>query len=192
MNDDDARRKRVDRKLALAMVLGIAAFLLLFVYSAHGSMVYNPVRLPFEDRLTSRLFFPQGWKFFTKNADDPSLLAFKLETDGRWVSALLGANGERRNWFGFTRRARAQGVELGLLLEKVPTDWAHTEESRCNRDPASCLQDARSFRVRNVTPGPTLCGTVGIVAQKPVPWAWSRDRDRLVMPSSVIKLEVQC
>ena len=193
MERDDDPSKRSDHKLALATAIGTMLFILLFGYSAHGSIAFNAIRLPFEDRLISRLFFPQGWKFFTRDSQEPTILPFREETDGAWTSALLGANGDRRNWFGLTRRPRAQGVEVGLLLEKAPADWPSTKESRCEGAPAECLKQAPvAARIRNITPHPTLCGTIGIVAQRQVPWAWSRDRRHLVMPSHVIKLEVQC
>ena len=193
MADENIVRKRSDYRFALTTLLGMLLFGGLFIYSAHGSIGFNAVQLPFENRLLSRLFLPQGWKFFTRNAQEATVLPFREERSGVWTSALLGANGERQNWFGLSRRARAQGVEMGLLLEKLPAAWSSSKESRCDGAASECLRQLQvTVRIRNITPHPTLCGVIGIAAQQQVPWAWARDRERLIMPSNVIKLEVQC
>jgi antimicrobial peptide system SdpA family protein len=91
--------------------------------------------------------------------------------------------------FGLDRTARTQGLEFGLVTQHL-TEEAWTS---CTGDPTGCL-DRIDFvgTIQNPALRPTLCGTVGVVLQRPVPWAWSRSDSPIHMPSSVVKLNVQC
>jgi antimicrobial peptide system SdpA family protein len=89
----------------------------------------------------------------------------------------------------FSRRSKLSGVEIGLLLSSL----AEPNWQTCRGSPEGCLEGAPARgSIENALPSPTLCGEVGIVAQPPVPWAWSRSSGRTVMPSQVLRLEVVC
>lgn len=170
--------------LLLAAVWGI-----LFVYVALPSLPYNPIRPPRADLVKLHSIVPQGWAFFTRDPREARNLAFRRAGEG-WVSALWAPHARPANAFGLNRASRAQGVELGLLLSEVssPGLWVG-----CEAQPQDCLERAQiAARVRNISPKPTLCGTIGLARQPPIPWAWLSARERIVMPSQVVKLEVAC
>jgi antimicrobial peptide system SdpA family protein len=178
-----------DRRLGL-LVLALGAFwAVLFTYAVHGSMPFNPLRLPFENKLQTMRWIPEGWKFFTRDPREEDLLYFVVGTSGVWVSAHRGPHSRPSNALGLNRVSRAQSVEAGLLYSKIPkTLWA-----QCNGHPVKCLESSPVGKaLKNISPRPTLCGTIGLVMQKPVPWAWSHSRDAMNMPSRVIRLEVSC
>jgi len=171
---------------ALALVL-FAGSALLVVYAIHGSMPTNPIKLPYEADAHTSLWAPEGWKFFTRDPQEDRADALVRAVGGVWEAGLHGPNARADHAFGLDRGGRAQGVELGLLLQSVAKD-AFEE---CEDAPTRCL-DAHETRLHlvNRSPRPTLCGDVGFVLQRPVPWAWSRSRP--IMPSRVARVEVSC
>jgi antimicrobial peptide system SdpA family protein len=170
--------------VAIALVASLAV-----VYVFHGGMKKNALRLPFERAVNAVFWAPEGWKFFTRDAREERTSMY-VRGDGGWRTAALTPNARAENAFGLNRRGRAQGVELGLLTESVPaTAWQHCDGS----DPLPCLERAAvSQRIRNASPHPSLCGSVGLVSQKPIPWAWASQGLHVTMPIAVVRLEVSC
>ncbi len=181
------RRARAFGALTL-LCGGIAA--IVASYSVHAGMRFNAVRLPYAEKLDVRIFLPQGWKFFTRDAREERSLPFLRATDGRWVDAGVGSNGDRGHLLGARRDSRAQNAELaGLVHEAEGATW-----TPCTASPTTCLNDdtAAPTVVVNTSSHATLCGSIAIVRQAPVPWAWARDGAATTMPSRVLRLEVQC
>ncbi len=165
-------------------------WIVIIAYVAHTSLPANPIELPFENERVVRILAPEGWAFFTRSPREPRRLLF-TKSDGEWVSALQSPISQPKNLFGLDRSPRTQGVELGLLLQSINNGAWH----KCNGgvSPRACLAKIEiTGAVRNETPLSTLCGTVGIALQKPVPWAWRQSIDQIVMPSNVVKLNVSC
>jgi antimicrobial peptide system SdpA family protein len=158
-------------------------------YVVHAQLPANAVQLPYEMKLGQpiRLVLPQGWAFFTRSPREPDVVPY-LRVDGRWRAALATPNAEPRNLFGLSRTARAQGVELGMLIGELGRDqWLD-----CTVDPTVCLERATSVAARNTSLIPTLCGQVGLVSQQPLPWAWSQARDETIMPGRVARMDISC
>jgi antimicrobial peptide system SdpA family protein len=174
-----------------ASTLLLAAFWLsVAFYALHTLLPFNAVDLPAENDVKARLWAPQGWKFFTRNPREDWLLPFRRAHDGNWKSASLGPNGRADAYFGISRLPRAQGIEMGLLLYKLPKAmW-----DECNTDPVVCLEhSAIKATLRNKTPNPTLCGIVGFADQRQTPWAWqAHGVAPRFMPSRIAKFEVKC
>lgn len=178
--------------LALGLLLGWTT---VTVYALHAALPYNPIKLPFADRVDIRLLLPEGWAFFTRDPRDDRMLPYLRGPEARWARASRTPNFQPQNLFGIDRAARAQGVELGLLMEQ-----AHeARRTACEGEPTVCLESAPvAEKVRNKSPNPTLCGQVGVVFQRAVPWAWSRTNQektpekKIIMPSKVLRLDVEC
>jgi antimicrobial peptide system SdpA family protein len=158
-------------------------------YVVHAQIPTNAVQLPYETSLSRqvRLVLPQGWAFFTRSPRQPDVVPY-VRVDGRWRLALRTPNAEPRNLFGLSRTARAQGVEMGVLVGGLrPTDWLE-----CGESPIGCLDRPSPIAARNTSLTPSLCGQVGLVSQQPLPWAWSGAREQTTMPSNVARLDVSC
>jgi antimicrobial peptide system SdpA family protein len=170
---------------AAAILMGYA---LLGAYSLHGSMPHNPVALPGEGQIRMVQWLPQGWSFFTADGRAERSFAFLKRDDG-WTLAVPLHNASPATLFGVDRSRRAQGAELGGLFGRVPVDaW-----TPCSGTLDACLDAANvSLQISSLAPFPTLCGEVGLVAQRPVPYAWARAGGDIVMPSRVAKLRVTC
>jgi antimicrobial peptide system SdpA family protein len=170
----------------LALCLGGAA---LVVYTVHGSLPHNALALPGETALSTAVWAPEGWKFFTRNPREEQTHLYVRNAAGMWNDADVGPNGSSRNLFGLSRQGRAQPLEYGALLKDLPKEaWRD-----CDGSPEQCLEHALVAKtLSNTSVTKTLCGTVGIVRQKPVPWAWAKSKRPVVMPSRVVRLEVSC
>lgn len=171
----------------IVTLLGVFWGTLIF-YTLHASLPHNPVRLPYENKTAIRMVIPEGWAFFTKSPRDPNHLLFVMDR-GQWKSAALSPVAKPSNAFGLNRAVRAQGVEFGLLTQQIgESAW-----SDCEEDPLRCLSRMDSaLHLENVSPGPTLCGTVGIAMREQLPWAWRKSSHVIEMPSMVLKAKVSC
>ncbi|MFN0140901.1 MAG: SdpA family antimicrobial peptide system protein [Pyrinomonadaceae bacterium] len=177
------------RIITLVYIAIWGLWIIVFWWSVRAALPYNPIRLPFGERIVQQLI-PQGWKFFTRNPREEDLTVVARNGDNEWVDVVRGPNGSVQNVFGLKRDSRAQGIELGLLTSAVPKDrWGE-----CKQQPSSCLnvETTPSIVAENTMPNPTLCGDLGFVLQEPIPWAWSRARKPVIMPSKVLKMNVLC
>jgi antimicrobial peptide system SdpA family protein len=164
--------------LCLGTAWGIA-----IAYSFHSALPYNPLVLPAEDQIRLELWLPQGWGFFTRDPREPDVRVLRKQGGGSWEFVTP----DDRRWLGFNRVARAQGFELNDLIQQLPAgQWLE-----CDRDPLACVEDASgAARARNHASSPTLCGPIAFLLQEPVPWAWRSSS--VVMPSRLLRVDVQC
>jgi len=131
---------------------------------------------------------PQGWAFFTRDPREPVDRLYRGTASG-WAQATF-TNSSARNLFGLSRAARALNVEMAALLAELPPDrWLE-----CRSTLEACLREADSHGVtlHNRSLTRLACGALTVQRQPPVPWAWSRNAERIHMPSEVVRLNVRC
>lgn len=176
------------RALGAVALFVVGSWASLTVYSVHAALPKNPIRLPLEAEINTQLWFPQGWKFFTRDAREEDFFPMVRGQDGAFVRASQAPNFQAKHVFGWSRDGRAQGIELGRLKYAA----ADVVPIACKAAPEDCLADAAvQLTVKNETPSPTLCGDVGIVLSRPVPWTWARS-GQTSMRSRVIRMRVTC
>lgn len=169
--------------LCLAVVVPAACF------TINASLPYNALGAPLVGRSAARTLAPEGWKFFTREPEEPRLLPWMRSPLGVWSPAHLGANAEPRNLFGLGRMSRAQAVEMGQLVSDVENAVWHD----CNLPIDACLEEAPIVAtIANRHTLHSLCGDVGLVLQRPVPWAWARRRVYVEMPTKLMRIRVAC
>ncbi|WP_164016005.1 SdpA family antimicrobial peptide system protein [Pyxidicoccus trucidator] len=157
-------------------------------YVIYPTLPYSPVRLPFAQLAQTFLWAPQGWSFFTRDPREQKQTLYVRHGD-QWESTLLAPHGRLSNIGGLRRKSRSQGVEMALLLSRVPAN----EWQECSAPLEECLAKQPTGRpLRNTSPAPTLCGTVAVVQQKPVPWAWARSARPVTMPFRILSMDVSC
>jgi antimicrobial peptide system SdpA family protein len=149
-------------RTGLATVALLASYVAIAIYAIHVELPPDPLSLPLEPQVRDivQSVLPEGWNFFTRNPRESRLYALAPDRNGQWSSAMKGPNAEPANMFGGNRMARAQGVELGLLVRQVPASgWA-----ACSQEPSLCIAASRAVGpAQNRVPGPTLCGDLGLV-----------------------------
>lgn len=177
------------RATAVIAVTVPMSWAVLGVYACHSALPYNPVKLPLEESIDIRTWFPQGWCFFTRNPREDRLFALQGGADGKFTTVLASQSEWPRRFAGFDRRERAVWIEAGILFASVPpTEW-----TECKKRPAACLAELGPRRkILNPSPQPRLCGKIGLIRRRILPWAWAHARAKLEMPSKVVLVEVEC
>jgi antimicrobial peptide system SdpA family protein len=184
MNTESTERQLGAWVLLVGLGLGLPA-----LYSVHAALPPNAIQLPFADRIEARKWAPQGWAFFTRDPREPDVIAYLPSISGSWRRDASGPQAQVAYAFGWSRRLRAKGVEMGRLLTVLrPSDWRE-----CHAEPPLCFGSLPvQSRLRNSSPIPSLCGDVAFVQQEPVPWAWFTSGVQVTMPSKVIRVKVSC
>lgn len=181
-----ATRAVTDRQLGrLTIAIGVAGAALAAL-AVYASLPANAIQLPQGITRSAEELMPQGWNFFTASPLTVYPQAFERSAAGAWVYQ-GGSLAVPSDLFGLDRSRRALGTEIALLIQYVPEqDWR-----KCDSAPTRCLDRAPvAVRLVNTSTLGNLCGDVGFVQQRVLPWAW-RDTGT-VMPSSVIRAEVSC
>jgi antimicrobial peptide system SdpA family protein len=168
-------------------------WLVVALYSVHAVLPTNALTLPFERSLEPAVndLAPQGWAFFTKSPRDPLVTAYRFRADGTPYRVPEITASDHRNLFGISRRGRAIGTEMALLLPEVPDDrWV-----QCRRPDPACLSSTGRhppYPVRSPVPGPQLCGEVVLALESVVPYAYRRLVPTPVVVDRAVRLVVEC
>jgi antimicrobial peptide system SdpA family protein len=156
-------------------------------YAIHAGMRPNPIKLPLENVDVVRAILPEGWRFFTKNAEEDNIFVYARVRD-EWVPAIEESPTSMHFLLGANRTGRYRGVEMGLITAALGKNaW-----TSCSGDPMRCLSELPLASIGPVSDRPTLCRELGLVQQPPVPWAWARSQRPVVMPSKVARVVVSC
>ena len=152
----------------------------------------SPLLLSEATRHAIYRFAPQGWKFFTKDPHSTEFFVYRAQSRApsgeSWESITAPPMASRENLWGADRVIRTQGLEIALLLDAAGDELRWTE---CDDDIERCAVDAAPGpAVRNRAPVPTICGTIAMTKERPVPWAWRHLRSR--MPMTIARARVEC
>lgn len=155
-----------------------------------GAVDFTPVLLPparSEVIHVTRQIAPQGWAFFTKDAQSEFIVPYVLN-EGKLVNRSIPVGASATWALGFDRSGRAQGAEIATFLQGV----GHARWRPC-RSERACQEVAGgdSSQVKNAWSTPSLCGEVLLIARKPVPWQWRTLRTD-PLPQEAILLDVVC
>lgn len=135
---------------------------------------------------------PEQWGFFTRSPREDELLPYTY--DGvQWVSASVYPHSRATHLFGWDRRSRAQGIEIGMIYGEIPdSDWKACDTGQA-AVPCLKAQDPSDpwIPVTNLSPEPTLCGRIAISRALPPPWAWA-NIGQPTQEFSVILVEATC
>lgn len=138
-----------------------------------------------------RRVLPQGWAFFTRDPQEPQTHVYVHGGDD-WEAIPHPAPNAVRSLFGINRSARFYDHEVGMVMAAVPLDeWVDCGSG----DHVQCLRSLTpvpDLVVDNSFDPPQLCGTLGLVQQEPIPWAWREDAESVQMPLAAAVVEVSC
>ncbi|MCY8995122.1 SdpA family antimicrobial peptide system protein [Bacillus inaquosorum] len=181
MNDFSSDKSRIG-----LFFLTICACLTILLFSSIiVALPKNPLSTTVRAEFLVKQFIPQGWGFYSRDPRSDHLYAYSMSGD---TDMLSWPNNKIRNVFGLNRYGRAQGIELGLLISKLPSSlkW-----KTCDKDAKNCLDEMKvQAGIANPTPNASLCGDLGIVSGSLVPWAWSQYK--VVPTSKVMRVNVKC
>ena len=175
-------------KLGLFLFFIVIFWSIFIFYIALASLPYNPISPPFLIKRDIISFLPEGWGFFTRDPQESEIYIYK-KVGSELVSYSIH-HSRPNNYFGLKRNSRAQMVELEFLIRNIKeVDWIECEDEINN-----CLsqETVPEFHLNNNSVFQSLCGVIWLQKKKPVPWAWSKSRDNINMPSIIIKLNIEC
>jgi antimicrobial peptide system SdpA family protein len=172
-------------RLAATLVVAVSSWMLVIAYTAQAALPRSPLSLPGVRAVRPMTWLPQGWSFFTRDPQEERTYLYQHTLTG-WQPASLAPHSRGENWLGLDRISRAQSVELARLVIQ-----AAVEPITCEGEAMACLDATRiQAKVKSIATRPTVCGEIGVVRQRIVPWAWRRSGTR--MPARVMRLEVSC
>lgn len=152
---------------------------------------FNPIRAKADFNRQVYTFIPQGWAFFTRNPREAQIQLYQADHLGGWRK-VNHFHAHRSNFFGLSRKTTALITELQYIkMNDLKDSYFINCESNYQRGIVGCVPDT-TYTVLNKFEKPILCGEYIMTLQEPVPWAWSKSMDKVMMPSKVIRLNIQC
>ncbi|MFJ9906237.1 SdpA family antimicrobial peptide system protein [Streptomyces sp. NPDC101152] len=177
------------------LTLFCVACLVLFGYLAAGLFYTLP-----SNALSSRhskgarpvfnTLVPENWAFFTRNPQTTQTGVYAQRADGSIRNLLRTPQGDPSNFFGLSRRQRAQGPELGYLNANAAGKWAD-----CAGYLDDCVKEAAAkpaVQVKNTNPVPTVCGDAYLTQEETVPWSFRNQVPYVRRVLKVAHLDVRC
>ncbi|RAJ19751.1 SdpA family antimicrobial peptide system protein [Pedobacter cryoconitis] len=146
----------------------------LAIYSIMGSSMQSPFYISKWIKLNVSYFLPQGWAFFSKDAREEKIFAFKRRKDGS-LERLSPSAASYRYLFGLNRIVRRLPMEYQFLLSQ--TDSASWIPSNYNI--VEIGENSRTKKIvfkKNIFYKGICCGEIILIKARITPWAWSCER----------------
>lgn len=174
--------------------LGLSLIFIALVFFT-GAILYcvviTSLQTPFNLSATLKrntfYFLPQGWAFFTRDAREEKLWAYKRAQDGSLVP-LNPPGGSFIYLFGINRGGRKLSSDYSRLLAGIDsTSWNHVafDLSLIARESVR----KRIFHTNNKDYTSKAKGEIVFVKKRLIPWAWSRFKS-VKMPSKYVRIFV--
>ncbi|MCY8424269.1 SdpA family antimicrobial peptide system protein [Bacillus vallismortis] len=181
-------KSSIKNKSFLMLVVISAVWMVFIGKSIIAVLPTNPLSSNIDEQSFMKTLYPQGWGFFSKNPREEMVNVYETKN---YTQAVSWPNNSFKNIFGLDRHGRAQGIELGYLIEQIPSS---IEWKNCHDGSRACLKKTDTlFAIKNKTPNPSLCGNLGLSRETLIPWAWSnKSRSNISKESKVLRVEVKC
>lgn len=165
-------------------------FMIATIIGSTGTNALDPLVSSYVKRAATSSF-PQGWEFFTRSPRESYVEPF-AEIDGELESESLLPSGQPKHFFGFSRRARGQGVELAGVIYQANEEGA--KWATCDGDTAqTCLRSANApIMVEPTVARPSLCGEVILVEYVPWPWSYRNYIPEELPAEKLMRVDVNC
>ncbi len=176
--------------IILFSIGSIWALLIIFLFLQ--SIPSNPLSMYIpENGKINKVLLPQGWAFFTRNPREDRVMFYTYENDEWSDLYFLKQNSKHSNLFGLNRKARAQQIELGLLISNTlkSSSWRDTT---AGTNINNILPLKEPLIVVNESINPTICGETLLIKEEVIPWAWSKDKDSILPPFKFIHIFSKC
>lgn len=165
--------------------LFIGLFIIVFgaaFVSVLPSAAFNPLKYSYHHSSLVYTLFPQGWGFFTRDAQEAQIKVYQKVGDS--FELINKSNGTPSYMLGLSRISRRQNVEFGQIVATIPDEaW-----SPCSfKELTACVPDSVVVR-QNPFHQPLMKGEYLLVSSRPVPWAWARSSKPIIMPFRTIRL----
>jgi len=130
----------------------------------------------------------QGWAFFTREGREETIAPWSEGTNGAWQVISASRSTTPDHAFGLKRGSRSLVGDLdALTAESLNWETCDTSIDLCLRGQAKSASQTPAVSL-NVT-GSHICGRVGLVRSKPVPFAYAPVTDRREAKTAVLLVD---
>jgi antimicrobial peptide system SdpA family protein len=143
----------------------------------------NPMKGDYWDRNIYQQVFPQGWGFFTKNPREPENSIYLRQPSGGWKNVTPN-NFSWSNYLGLARKTRLCGGEITTLQSQVPESLWVKGDTKMDFDTLPV------YPVKNPSKSKCFIGEYVITRDDRLPWAWSKDWDKVRIPSKAARMKI--
>jgi antimicrobial peptide system SdpA family protein len=172
-------------KFSITLILCSFFSFTLIAGTVIAALPTNPLSFSPDSTNKIKAVYYQGWGFFSKSTRDPMLNAIPLENE----ESLSWPNNRVKNLFGVSRLGRSQGIEFGSIIAQVQP----SEYTECKQNVKDCFDEIEVTKIiENPNKNPRICGLWGVSNTEPVPWAWGKSKNKVVMPSKIAKVKIIC
>lgn len=167
-----------------------SVFLFLFwsiviAYITLAAVPLNPVSLRFENKMNILSVVPEGWGFFTRNPREPAIFIYKRDSITNRFSLINYPMPAPQNYFGISRKMRKINIELFSILPTLNDSiWQKGETD------AFTLSCDSITSTKGIFDNSALRGSLLIVKQERLPWAWVNSKNKLIMPYKKLVLNI--
>lgn len=148
----------------------------------------SPALISAHQRKLARVLMPEGWAFFTKDAQEADLYMYRELPDGR-LSQVDFRQTRSNPLAGLSRENRLRYGELKATADRIAKDdWTH-----CSTPLEQCVRSGGSDRLQ--LPAASyldVCGAYTLERRKPTPWMWFRSEPALTLPSEYARVVWSC
>jgi antimicrobial peptide system SdpA family protein len=172
-----------------AIKLTVSAFWACLMFAVVlASAPPSPALVSAYQRKVARVLLPEGWAFFTKDAQEADLFVYRELPDGS-LSPVDFREVRANPLAALSRANRIRYGELKAAVDQIAAeDWTH-----CSSQLERCVQSSGAEPLQ--LPAATyldLCGAYTLERRKPTPWMWFRSEPELKLPSDHVRVIWPC
>jgi antimicrobial peptide system SdpA family protein len=179
---------KIKRLKSTALFLaGLILFWLVVVFViASASVPFNPLSMSKSGGAKIARILPEGWGFFTRDPNEPSVLVYKKDQSGE-LKLITPTATDPSYLLGLSRISRRLNFEVSLCLGKIQDSvWEKVEKpTRMNLNTQHC------DTIQNKLANPLLMGDYVFVRQDRVPWAWTNVTPIPLMPYKMVNIHIK-
>ncbi|MCE5040784.1 SdpA family antimicrobial peptide system protein [Mammaliicoccus sciuri] len=160
--------------------LSIGLFILVFI----NILPENPITK--NERNIFQELAPQGFPFYSKSPRDET---FTIEEVGEDSKKIKLPTSSPNNLFGIKRDGRAQAVEIGSLMERIPEgEWTTCQS---NKECDDLKNDLSEYEFEEDSLFDFIEGTYIVTKAEPISWYWLEFEDTLSRDQQLVKVRVK-
>lgn len=136
------------------------------------------------------MFVPQGWSFFTRDPQTPSLVIYDVGPENQIGRAETLPQARSENLGGLSRNQRSQDTEKSLLATSV-TKWSTCDDGGFE----ACASGALALPAETVISGakwPNFCGEHLLVLEAITPFAFRHATPAETRAQEMAYVDVEC
>ena len=135
---------------------------------------------------------PQGWAFFTRSPRETQTFFYKIDANNASTYYAVN-NAQLSNFWGLKRTSSRIMYESADIFKDIKEqDFTDCRSNLTGNKalPIPCVPTSNKdvfVRLRN----PVLNGEYVLILQPPIPWSWSKDRNRIGLFSKAVRVTVK-